>query len=167
MGLTICINRNNYADNTQISNRNRLLSASHYSQNIIRSKKKEEMNNNDFIGYLKNNLNNAGDGLIRQIRIDLTEYKIILELSVESTEGWLNLEIIAENISEFTIKQKRNEDLQVIFNMDIQIIDGLYWFNLDCADANNDINQIRTSNLYFVCETFNVRFLPYREKINE
>lgn len=31
MGLTICINRNNYADNTQISNRNRLLSASHYS----------------------------------------------------------------------------------------------------------------------------------------
>ncbi len=125
------------------------------------------MNNNDFIGYLKNNLNNAGDGLIRQIRIDLTEYKIILELSVESTEGWLNLEIIAENISEFTIKQKRNEDLQVIFNMDIQIIDGLYWFNLDCADANNDINQIRTSNLYFVCETFNVRFLPYREKINE
>lgn len=32
MGLTICINRNNYADNTQISNRNRLLSASHYSQ---------------------------------------------------------------------------------------------------------------------------------------
>lgn len=25
MGLTICINRNNYADNTQISNRNRLL----------------------------------------------------------------------------------------------------------------------------------------------
>ena len=30
MGLTICINRNNYADNTQISNRNRLLSASHY-----------------------------------------------------------------------------------------------------------------------------------------
>ena len=125
------------------------------------------MNNNDFIGCLKNNLNNAGDGLIRQIRIDLTEYKIILELSVESTEGWLNLEIIAENISEFTIKQKRNEDLQVIFNMDIQIIDGLYWFNLDCADANNDINQIRTSNLYFVCETFNVRFLPYREKINE
>lgn len=128
---------------------------------------KEEMNNNDFIGYLKNNLNNAGDGLIRQIRINLTEYKIILELSVESPEGWLNLEIIAENISEFTIKQKRNEDLQVIFNMDIQIIDGLYWFNLDCADANNDINQIRTSNLYFVCETFNVRFLPYRENINE
>lgn len=32
MGLTICINRNNYADNTQISNRNRLLSASHYVQ---------------------------------------------------------------------------------------------------------------------------------------
>lgn len=31
MGLTICINRNNYADNTQISNRNRLLSASHQS----------------------------------------------------------------------------------------------------------------------------------------
>ncbi|WP_336616963.1 hypothetical protein [Bacteroides acidifaciens] len=125
------------------------------------------MNNNDFIGYLKNNLNNAGDGLIRQIRINLTEYKIILELSVESPEGWLNLEIIAENISEFTITQKRNEDLQVIFNMDIQIIDGLYWFILDCVDANNDINQIRTSNLYFVCETFNVRFLPYRENINE
>ena len=79
------------------------------------------MNNNDFIGYLKNNLNNASDGLIRQVRINLTEYKIILELSVEGPEGWLNLEIIAENISEFTIKQKRHEDLQVIFNMDIQI----------------------------------------------
>lgn len=124
------------------------------------------MNNNDFIGYLKNNLNNASDGLIRQVRINLTEYKIILELSVESSEGWLNLEIIAENISEFTIKQKQHEDLQIIFNMDIQIVDGLYWFNLDCADSINDNNYIRTSNFYFACETFNVRFLPYREKIS-
>lgn len=40
MGLTICINRNNYADNTQISNRNRLLSASHYRSN---NKKKKFM----------------------------------------------------------------------------------------------------------------------------
>ena len=136
-------------------------------QTLFALKKKEEMNNNDFIGYLKNNLNNASDGLIRQVRINLTEYKIILELSVEGPEGWLNLEIIAENISEFTIKQKRHEDLQVIFNMDIQIVDGLYWFNLDCADSSNNINQIRTSNFYFACETFNVRFLPYREEISE
>lgn len=105
--------------------------------------------------------------MIRQIRINLAEYKIILELSVENSEGWFNLEIIAENISEFTIRQKRNEDLQVIFNMDIQIINGLYWFNLDCVEANFDINQIRKSNLYFVCETFNVSFLPYQEKISE
>lgn len=127
----------------------------------------KKMNNNDFIDYLKNNLHNAGDGLIRQIRINLAEYKIILELSVENSEGWFNLEIIAENISEFTIRQKRNEDLQVIFNMDIQIIDGLYWFNLDCVEVNYDINQIRKSNFYFVCETFNVSFLPYQEKISE
>ena len=40
MGLTICINRNNYADNTQISNRNRLLSASHYG------KSHQDMKNN-------------------------------------------------------------------------------------------------------------------------
>ena len=135
-------------------------------QTIIRSKNKK-MNNNDFIDYLKNNLHNAGDGLIRQIRINLAEYKIILELSVENSEGWFNLEIIAENISEFTIRQKRNEDLQVIFNMDIQIIDGLYCFNLDCVEVNYDINQIRKSNFYFVCETFNVSFLPYQEKISE
>lgn len=44
MGLTICINRNNYADNTQISNRNRLLSASHYLPRIINNKKEK---NND------------------------------------------------------------------------------------------------------------------------
>lgn len=138
-----------------------------YPPNIIRSKRKKGMNNNDFIDYLKNNLHNAGDGLIRQIRINLAEYRIILELSIESSEGWFNLEIIAENISEFTIRQKRNEDLQVIFNMDIQITDGLYWFNLDCVGSDNDINQIRTSNFYFVCETFNVSFLPYREKISE
>lgn len=125
------------------------------------------MNNNDFIGYLKNDLHNAGDGLVRQIRIDLTEYRIILELSVESSEGWLNLEIIAENISEFTIRQKHNEDLQVIFNMDIQEINGLYWFNLDCVSSDNETHQIRKSNFYFVCRTFNVNFLPYREKINE
>ena len=103
--------------------------------------------------------------MIRQIRINLAEYKIILELSVENSEEWFNLEIIAENISEFTIRQKRNEDLQVIFNMDIQIIDGLYWFNLDYVEANYDINQIRKSNFYFVCETFNVSFLPYQEKL--
>lgn len=125
------------------------------------------MNNNDFISYLKNNLHNAGDGLVRQIRIDLTEYRIILELSVESSEGWLNLEIIAENISEFTIRQKHNEDLQVIFNMDIQEINGLYWFNLDYISSDNETDQIRKSNFYFVCKTFNVNFLPYREKINE
>lgn len=125
------------------------------------------MNNNDFINYLKNNLHNAGDGLIRQIRVDLTEYSIILELSVESSEGWLNLEIIAENISEFTIRQKHNEDLQVIFNMDIQEINGLYWFNLDCVSSDNETHQIRKSNFYLVCKTFNVNFLPYREKINE
>lgn len=125
------------------------------------------MNSNDFINYLKNDLHNAGDGLVRQIRINLTEYRIILELSVESSEGWLNLEIIAENISEFTIRQKHNEDLQVIFNMDIQEINGLYWFNLDCVSSYNDTHQIRKSNFYFVCETFNVNFLPYREKINE
>lgn len=125
------------------------------------------MNNNDFIGYLKNDLHNAGDGLVRQIRIDLTEYRIILELSVESSEGWLNLEIIAENISEFTIRQKHNEDLQVIFNMDIQEINGLYWFNLDCISSDDKSDQIRKSNFYFVCKTFNVNFLPYREKINE
>lgn len=125
------------------------------------------MNNNDFIRYLKNNLHNAGDGLIRRIGINLTEYRIILELSVESPEGWINLEIIAENILEYTIRQNRNEDLQVIFNMDIQIIDGLYWFNLDCVDSNKDTNQIRTSNFYFACKTFNVSFLPYREKFSE
>ncbi|ROT12803.1 hypothetical protein EEL50_11115 [Muribaculaceae bacterium Isolate-105 (HZI)] len=125
------------------------------------------MNNNDFISYLKNDLHNVGDGLVRQIRIDLTEYRIILELSVESPEGWLNLEIIAENISEFTIRQKHNEDLQVIFNMDIQEINGLYWFNLDCVSSDNETDQIRKSNFYFVCKTFNVNFLPYREKINE
>lgn len=105
--------------------------------------------------------------MIRQIRINLAEGRIILELSVENSEGWFNLEIIAENISEFTIRQKRNEDLQVIFNMDIQIIDGLYWFNLDCVEVNYDINQIHTSNFYFVCATFNVNFLPYREEISE
>lgn len=125
------------------------------------------MNNNDFINYLKNDLHNAGDGLVRQIRVDLTEYRIFLELSVESSEGWLNLEIIAENISEFTIRQKHNEDLQVIFNMDIQEINGLYWFNLDCVSSDDEIDQIRKSNFYFVCKTFNVNFLPYREKINE
>lgn len=125
------------------------------------------MNNNDFISYLKNDLHSAGDGLVRQIRINLSEYSIILELSVESSEGWLNLEIIAENISEFTIRQKHNEDLQVIFNMDIQEINGLYWFNLDCISSDDDTDQIRKSNLYFVCKTFNVNFLPYREKINE
>ena len=125
------------------------------------------MNNNDFISYLKNDLHNVGDGLVRQIRIDLTEYRIILELSVESPEGWLNLEIIAENISEFAIRQKHNEDLQVIFNMDIQEINGLYWFNLDCVSSDNETDQIRKSNFYFVCKTFNVNFLPYREKINE
>ena len=125
------------------------------------------MNNNDFISYLKNDLHNAGDGLVRQIRINLTEYRIILELSVESSEGWLNLEIIAENISEFTIRQKHNEDLQVIFNMDIQEINGLYWFNLDCVSSDDETVQIRKSNFYFVCKTFNVNFLPYREKINE
>lgn len=125
------------------------------------------MNHNDFITYLKNNLHNAGDGLVRQIRINLTEYRIILELSVGSPEGWLNLEIIAENISEFTIRQKQNEDLQVIFNMDIQIINGLYWFNLDCVSSDNETNQIRRSNFYFVCKTFNVSFLPYREKFSE
>lgn len=125
------------------------------------------MNNNDFISYLKNDLHNAGDGLVRQIRVDLTEYRIILELSVESSEGWLNLEIIAENISEFTIRQKHNEDLQVIFNMDIQEINGLYWFNLDCVSSDNETDQIRKSNFYFVCKTFNVNSLPYREKINE
>lgn len=125
------------------------------------------MNNNDFIDYLKNDLHNAGDGLIRQIRINLVEYRIILELSVENLEGWINLEIIAENISEFTIRQKQNEDLQVIFNMDIQIIDGLYWFNLDCVGSDHDVNQIRTSSFYFVCKAFNVSILPYREKISE
>lgn len=125
------------------------------------------MNNNDFIGYLKNDLHNASDGLVRQIRINLSEYNIILELSVESPEGWLNLEIIAENISEFTIRQKHNEDLQVIFNMDIQEINGLYWFNLDCISSDDETDQIRKSNFYFVCKTFNVNFLPYREKINE
>ncbi|MDO4334564.1 MAG: hypothetical protein Q4C37_01860 [Bacteroidales bacterium] len=125
------------------------------------------MNNNDFISYLKNDLHNAGDGLVRQIRIDLSEYRIILELSVESPEGWLNLEIIAENISEFTIRQKHNEDLQVIFNMDIQEINGLYWFNLDCISSDNETDQIRKSNFYFVCKTFNFNSLPYREKINE
>ena len=105
--------------------------------------------------------------MIRRIGINLTEYRIILELSVESPEGWINLEIIAENILEYTIRQNRNEDLQVIFNMDIQIIDGLYWFNLDCVDSNKDTNQIRTSNFYFVCKTFNVSFLPYRENFSE
>lgn len=125
------------------------------------------MSNSDFISYLKNDLHNAGDGLVRQIRIDLTEYRIILELSVESSEGWLNLEIIAENISEFTIRQKHNEDLQVIFNMDIQEINGLYWFNLDCVSSDDEIDRIRKSNFFFVCKTFNVNFLPYREKINE
>ena len=121
------------------------------------------MNNNDFINYLKHTLHNAGDGLIRQIKINLAECQIILELSVESPDGWLNLEIIAGNISEFTIRQKRNEDLQIIFNMDIQFIDGLYWFNLDCVGSENDTDQIRTSSFYFVCKTFNVSFLPYRE----
>lgn len=125
------------------------------------------MNSNDFISYLKNDLHNAGDGLVRQIRINLSEYSIILELSVESPEGWLNIEIIAENISEFTIRQKHNEDLQVIFNMDIQEINGLYWFNLDCISSDDKTDQIRKSNFYFVCKTFNVNFLPYREKINE
>ena len=43
----------------------------------------------------------------------------------------------------------------------------LYWFNLDCVEVNYDINQIRKSNFYFVCETFNVSFLPYQEKISE
>ena len=32
MGLTICINRNNYADNTQISNRNKLRIVPHYNK---------------------------------------------------------------------------------------------------------------------------------------
>ena len=46
MGLTICINRNNYADNTQISNRNRLLSASHYLP-IKRMNMKIELENSE------------------------------------------------------------------------------------------------------------------------
>ena len=77
------------------------------------------MFNNDFIDYLKKDLNNAGDGLIRRININLTEAKITVELSVESPESWINLEIAAEKILEFRIKQKQNEDLQVIFHLDI------------------------------------------------
>lgn len=52
------------------------------------------MNNNDFINYLKNDLHNAGDGLVRQIRVDLTEYRIFLELSVESSKGGLILRLL-------------------------------------------------------------------------
>ena len=48
------------------------------------------MFNNDFIDYLKKDLNNAGDGLIRRININLTEAKITVELSVESPESWIN-----------------------------------------------------------------------------
>ncbi|MCM0239010.1 hypothetical protein J8L13_16620 [Bacteroides fragilis] len=122
-----------------------------------------KIGNNDFIGYLKKDLNNAGDGLIRQIKTNLGDREIVVELSVLSSEGWINLEIIAEKISEFRIRQKQNEDLQVIFNLDIQKIGNRYWFDFDSSDPNKGVEEFRTSNFYFVCETFNVLFLPYKE----
>lgn len=59
MGLTICINRNNYADNTQISNRNRLLSASHYPQLKIKKEYeriRKQLDEKMGIGKRKNRL---------------------------------------------------------------------------------------------------------------
>lgn len=122
-----------------------------------------KIGNNDFIGYLKKDLNNAGDGLIRQIKTNLGNCEIVVELSVLSSEGWINLEIIAEKISEFRIRQKQNEDLQVIFNLDIQKIGNRYWFDFDSSGPNKGVEEFRTSNFYFACEIFNVLFLPYKE----
>lgn len=124
---------------------------------------KRKIFNNDFIDYLKKDLNNAGDGLIRRININLTEAKITVELSVESPESWINLEIAAEKILEFRIKQKQNEDLQVIFHLDIKKIDNYYWFDFDNRSSNESLEHFRASNFYFACETFSVSFLPYRE----
>ena len=124
---------------------------------------KRKIFNNDFIDYLKKDLNNAGDGLIRRININLTEVKITIELSVESPESWINLEIAAEKILEFRIKQKQNEDLQVIFHLDIKKIDNYYWFDFDNRSSNESLEYFRASNFYFACETFSVSFLPYRE----
>lgn len=59
MGLTICINRNNYADNTQISNRNRLLSTSHYPQLKIKKEYeriRKQLDEKMGIGKRKNRL---------------------------------------------------------------------------------------------------------------
>lgn len=138
-------------------------SVSHQTLFVSNLKMERKIGNNDFIGYLKKDLNNAGDGLIRQIKTNLGDREIVVELSVLSSEGWINLEIIAEKISEFRIRQKQNEDLQVIFNLDIQKIGNRYWFDFDSSDPNKGVEEFRTSNFYFVCETFNVLFLPYKE----
>lgn len=115
----------------------------------------------EFVTYLKESLHNAGDGVIRRLTMNPGKHELTVEFSVESPEGWVNIEITCMKVSEFRIRQKNNTDIQVIYCMDVQKIENQYWLDFDCWSPNDDVEMFRKSDFYISCGDCLVRVLPY------
>lgn len=121
------------------------------------------ISSDESVTYLKESLHNASDGVIRRQTMNPGKNELVVEFSVESPEGWVNIEITCMKVSEFRIRQKNNTDIQVIYCMDVQKIENQYWLDFDCCSPNDDVEMFRRSDFYISCEDCVVRVLSYND----
>lgn len=110
-------------------------------------------------------INFGYDVLIRSITIHKDAVRIEISAKDTTVDKWVNVLFILKGLYEYKIWQPELTSNEVLSDaIQLKMVNGVVWFGLvPYSEDIDNIEDLRKSYIYFICNSFNCKILPYKE----